>query len=342
MINFEIINIENLRRMIQNYFDDDNFNFNFLKKFNETIEIMERLYKENKKWIVAYSGGKDSTTVVLIALYMKSIHRDINLQITYSDTLMEIPLMSKVAYSFLEFLNEEYPGIVTIVYPDIEDRFWVRMIGRGYPPPGPRFRWCTDKIKIKPARKIHNDDGIFITGMRIGESLQRDTKLKDSCLINNSTECGNKNWIMQKGIYVTTPIINWTDEDVWFFLKNFGNKIIPKINLVIDLYKERPLRFGCWMCSVVEKDKTMLELARYDYKIRKLLDFKEWIIKESKKIENRYIKKNGKLGRMKKEFRWKILKNLINLQKELNIQLISNEEIKRIEELLNSEFYGEY
>ncbi|OWP56909.1 MAG: hypothetical protein B2I17_03395 [Thermoplasmatales archaeon B_DKE] len=73
----------------------------FIEKFNESIGILEKLYEKNKKWIVTYSGGKDSTSLVVLALYMKQIHPDIDLRITYSDTMMEIPQMSTVAYSFL-------------------------------------------------------------------------------------------------------------------------------------------------------------------------------------------------------------------------------------------------
>ena len=154
----------------------------FVSKFEDSIEIFEKLYSKDKNWTIAYSGGKDSTALAVLALYMKSIHPDIKMRITYSDTRMEIPEMSGVAYNFLEYIENNFDSKVKIVKPQIADTYWVRMIGRGYPPPGPRFRWCTDKMKIIPSRKLSNDKGIFITGMRIGESKQRDTKLKNSCL----------------------------------------------------------------------------------------------------------------------------------------------------------------
>ena len=74
----------------------------FKDKFQESIGILEQLYNKNKRWIVTYSGGKDSTALVVLSLYMKTIHPDLDLNITYSDTLMEIPQMSNVAYSFLK------------------------------------------------------------------------------------------------------------------------------------------------------------------------------------------------------------------------------------------------
>ena len=318
-------------------------NSSFKDKFNDSIGILEQLYNKNKRWIVTYSGGKDSTALVVLSLYMKTIHPDIDLNITYSDTLMEIPQMSNVAYSFLKAIENRYPAQVRIVYPEIEDTYWVRMIGRGYPPPGPRFRWCTPKIKIKPSRKLHEDNGLFITGLRMGESQQRDIRLKSSCLNGGANECGSDVWVNQKGIDVAAPIIHWTAEEVWYFLMLPGRKALPETQLVVDLYGNTAMRFGCWMCTVVMKDRTMMALAKSgDVKIQKLLEFREWIVEESKKPENRYIRKDGRKGRLSKEFRVLILNKLIIMERELRVALISNFEINSCVSLVNSNKYGKY
>ena len=315
----------------------------FKEKFEESINILEQLYKKNKRWIVTYSGGKDSTALVVLSLYMKTVHPDIDLNITYSDTMMEIPQMSVVAYTFLKSIENSYPAKVKIVYPDINDTYWVRMIGRGYPPPGPRFRWCTPKIKIKPSRKLHEDNGLFITGLRMGESQQRDIRLKSSCLNGGANECGSDVWVNQKGIDVAAPIIHWSAEDVWYFLMFPGKRAIPETQLVVDLYGNTSMRFGCWMCTVVMKDRTMIALAKSgDYKVQKLLEFREWIVEESKKPENRYFRNDGRKGRLRKDFRRLILERLMELQEGIGIEIITDEESGISLELLNSERYGEY
>lgn len=315
----------------------------FKDKFQESIGILEQLYNKNKRWIVTYSGGKDSTALVVLSLYMKTIHPDIELNITYSDTLMEIPQMSNVAYSFLKAIENRYPAQVTIVYPEIEDTYWVRMIGRGYPPPGPRFRWCTPKIKIKPSRKLHDDNGLFITGLRMGESQQRDIRLKSSCLNGGANECGSDVWVNQKGIDVAAPIIHWTAEEVWYFLMMPGRKALSETQLVVDLYGNTAMRFGCWMCTVVMKDRTMMALAKAgDVKVQKLLKLREWIVEESKKPENRYFRKDGRKGRLRLELRKELLSKLVSLQKEINIVLITKPEIRRIEQLFDSAMYLDY
>jgi hypothetical protein len=38
--------------------------------------------------------------------------------------------------------------------PEIEDSFWVNLIGKGYPAPRLKFRWCTERLKIKPSNKF--------------------------------------------------------------------------------------------------------------------------------------------------------------------------------------------
>jgi len=100
--------------------------------------------------------------------------------------------------------------------------------------------------------------------------------------------------VNQKGIDVAAPIINWTAEEVWYFLMMPGRKAIPETQLVVDLYGNTAMRFGCWMCTVVMEDKTMIALAKSgDVKVQKLLEFREWIVEESKKAENRYFRKDG-------------------------------------------------
>ena len=318
-------------------------NSSFKSKFEESINIFEQLYKKNKRWVVTYSGGKDSTALVVLSLYMKTLHPDIDLNITYSDTMMEIPQMSTVAYSFLTAIEKRYPAQVKIVYPEIEDTYWVRMIGRGYPPPGPRFRWCTPKIKIKPSRKLHADNGLFITGLRMGESQQRDIRLKSSCLNGGANECGSDVWVNQKGIDVAAPIIHWTADEVWYFLMMPGRKAIPETQLVVDLYGNTAMRFGCWMCTVVMKDKTMMALAKSgDVKVQKLLEFREWIVEESRKPENRYFRKDGRKGRLNIEFRHSILRKLLALQDEINLVLITKQELRSIETIFDSGAYRDY
>ena len=77
-------------------------------------------------------------------------------------------------------------------------------------------------------------------------------------------------------------------------------------------------------------------------KIQKLLEFREWIVQESKKPENRYFRKDGRKGRLNKKFRYVILEKLLILQQEVNLKLITDYEVKITLAILESRNYEEY
>src|SRR5208337_4460920 len=102
-----------------------------------------------------------------------------------------------------------------IVKPKLEDRFWVNVLGKGYPPPHQRFRWCTNRLKIRPCeyglrKHIIKGKTAIITGVRFGESHSRDQRLNASCV--RGGECGQGIWFEKSnrlGVGYLAPIINW-------------------------------------------------------------------------------------------------------------------------------------
>src|SRR3954447_10931604 len=67
--------------------------------------------------------------------------------------------------------------------PDVEDSFWVNLIGRGYPAPRQKFRWCTERLKIRPSNKFIRDmvrqygEAILVLGPRKAESQARAARM---------------------------------------------------------------------------------------------------------------------------------------------------------------------
>ena len=63
--------------------------------------------------------------------------------------------------------------------PEVEDSFWVNLIGKGYPAPRKKFRWCTERLKIRPSNKFirdvvrQNGEAILVLGTRKAESQRR-------------------------------------------------------------------------------------------------------------------------------------------------------------------------
>jgi DNA sulfur modification protein DndC len=294
------------------------------------------------RWVVTFSGGKDSTlTALLAADYLSQIGGERpRLDVVYSDTLMEIPAMRKAAGSFLRYMRQfskehDLPIQVRIVRPKVEDRYWVRMIGKGYPPPKPKFRWCTRRLKITPAAPFVNTGKptAVLTGVRYGESAQRTGRLVASC--TNGGECGQDYWAARgpRGSNITyfAPVIDWRTCKVWDFLHFVAPEAGWPTQDVFALYGDTSLRFGCWTCTLVRRDKTVESLIEREpgSSLEQLHEFREFIWEESKKPENRLVK-NGHLAGLTVAFRRELLSRLRELERETDRRLISDAEVSTI------------
>jgi DNA sulfur modification protein DndC len=63
--------------------------------------------------------------------------------------------------------------------PTVKDSFWVNLIGKGYPAPRHKFRWCTERLKIRPSNAFimsvvkQSREAILLLGARKQESNAR-------------------------------------------------------------------------------------------------------------------------------------------------------------------------
>ena len=136
------------------------FNENTLE---ELIEEIRYVYKsDDRPWVIGYSGGKDSTTVVELVykmlLGLREEERHKNVYIVSSDTLIENPLIKIYLSKMNELLGQaadrdRLPIKSAMVTPPANNSFWANVIGRGFPTPrmNGTFRWCTDRLKINPS-----------------------------------------------------------------------------------------------------------------------------------------------------------------------------------------------
>jgi 3'-phosphoadenosine 5'-phosphosulfate sulfotransferase (PAPS reductase)/FAD synthetase len=62
---------------------------------------------------------------------------------------MELPPLRNAAMGVMDVLRAKGYRC-QVVLPEMADRFFVYMFGRGVPPPSNTFRWCTSQIKIEP------------------------------------------------------------------------------------------------------------------------------------------------------------------------------------------------
>lgn len=251
----------------------------------ESIKSIEGLYDT---WILMWSGGKDSTTMLTLILQLIDdghIKRPKNLKVFISDTRMELIPLWFTAMELIKQVTERGYD-VEIVRSDIDDRFWVYMLGYGVPPPSNTFRWCTQKLKIDPAEKamekyLSGLNGtadktkwskvLLMTGVRIGESAARDARISLSCG-KGGTECGQGHYHQMTNSYLDrlAPIIHWRTCVEWDWLKVFapGRHGGWKTALLADAYgdgEDPNTRTGCIGCPLASKDKALLAIIKINH-----------------------------------------------------------------------------
>ena len=170
------------------------------QRINDIIEDIKEQYLEednNIPWIIGYSGGKDSTVVLtlvwraLLSLQKENGNTSLNRQVfvVNNDTLVESPIISDYVIEVLDVIKkaareQELPISVQVTTPKLEDSFWISFLGKGYPVPNNQFRWCTDRLKIKPTTQFILDkvddmgEAIVLIGTRMSESATRAKSIK--------------------------------------------------------------------------------------------------------------------------------------------------------------------
>ena len=127
--------------------------------------IMKLYQSDNRPWVIGYSGGKDSTTVLqlvvesLLAMKEDGVDLSKKVYVISSDTMVETPLIISSINNNLKKVQEyadisNLPIQTQLVRPSIDQTFWVNLIGKGYPVPNQSFRWCTDRMKIDPSNRL--------------------------------------------------------------------------------------------------------------------------------------------------------------------------------------------
>ncbi len=290
------------------------FNENTLEELMEEIQYVYR--SDDRPWVIGYSGGKDSTTVVeLVYKMLQSLPdwlRHKNVYIVSSDTRIENPLIKIYLNRMNDLIGKaaERDGLpikTTMVMPPADNSFWANVIGRGFPTPrvNGTFRWCTDRLKINPSadyiREVIKNEGqevVVLLGVRKAESEARRRRIEGRELANRLM---NRHETIQDA-YVYNPIVELTTDDVWDVLLNLDGGKTPwgsNNNELVALYSdadsgECPFagvhaggqtqscgnsRFGCWVCTVVKEDKSLNGFIKSGHReLIPLAEFRTWLM----------------------------------------------------------------
>jgi len=302
---------------------------------NDLVDEVKTLYQaDNRPWIIGFSGGKDSTTILSLVysalLDLAPEARNKHIYVVSSDTLVETPVVVDMINRVQEVINKEgqknkLPISAHTVYPKTDQTFWVNLLGRGYPAPQQTFRWCTERMKIDPVTLFITDkvtqfgEVIVVLGSRNQESSSRAQVIAnhaiEGSLLSRHSSLPNA--------YTYMPIKDWSADDVWLYLMGAPCPWDGNNQELFDLYKgsnqgECPLvidkstpscgnsRFGCWTCTVVTEDRALHGLIESGMKwMKPLLDFRNKIHKSTdpklKREYRNYKRRTGKVSYMRGE-----------------------------------------
>lgn len=311
-----------------------------------------------RHWAIAYSGGKDSTALVAAVTHLLDAGKVAppeSLTVLYCDTRQELPPLQRAALRILEDLSER--GVRTqVVLPQLDDRFYVYVLGRGVPPPSNTFRWCTPQLKIEPMhaalaglRDMAGHKVLMLTGVRLGESAARDQRIAVSCS-KDSGECG-QGWFQvatpDSLADTLAPLLHWRLCHVYDWLYFEPERHGLDTSGIAAVYGEDDVRTGCVGCNLASRDNALERLIRQPEweHLRPLLELKP-LFAELKLARNRKrksepeLRQDGqwahnvqRLGPLTMEARAYGLERIKDIQSRARVDLVNEEEEARIREL---------
>ena len=268
-----------------------------------------------------------------------------------TDTLVENPVVSHWVRKSLEQIKfaaeeQDLPIEARLLTPDVKNTFWVNLIGKGYPAPRHGFRWCTERLKIHPSnhfiRNVIRTSGeaVLVLGTRKAESTNRaatmakyeigkvDELLQSDSNLSNSLRYSDT--LPNAVIY--SPIQEWRDDEVWMYLMQCENPWGISNQDLFNMYRgatednECPLvvdtstpscgdsRFGCWVCTLVNKDKSMEAMIQNDEEkewLQPLLDIRNELDVHRDRHRRDFRRLRGKVQLFEREHKGeKIIKNI--------------------------------
>lgn len=275
----------------------------FPRTIDTLLEEIRDLYRADTiPWVVGYSGGKDSTaTLQLVWMALDGLspnERTKTVHVISTDTLVENPIVAAWVTQSLETMRHAATSLGMPIEPhrltpEVTDTFWVNLIGKGYPAPRPKFRWCTERLKIKPSNAFisnvvrANGECILVLGTRKAESQMR-ARSMNKLEKQRVRDRLSPNGALPNSL-VYSPIEAWSNDDVWMYLMQQKNPWGYNNKDLLTMYQgasedgECPLvvdsstpscgdsRFGCWVCTLVERDKSMQAMIQND-------EEKEWML----------------------------------------------------------------
>ena len=231
-------------------------------KIKKAIDRL-RTFEPPEGYYLAFSGGKDSQCI-----YHLAKEAGVKFDAHNSHTTVDPP-------ELVYFIRENYPDVI-IEKP--EQSMW-RLIVKKRMPPTRMVRYCCDVLK-----EGAGIGRIVATGVRWAESSKRKNRdvieiiakrKKDKIKLNSDNNEDRRMFetCITKGKRIVNPIIDWTDEDVWGYIKSRKLKYCK-------LYDEGFKRLGCVGCPMAGQAGREKEFERWPkYKANYIRAFQRMIDK---------------------------------------------------------------
>ena len=194
---------------------------------SDKVERAIKLLKDNEPedgYYLAFSGGKDSCTIKELAK-MAGVKFDA----FYNCTTIDPP-------ELVRFIKEHHKDVKWNM--PKHGNMMHRVATKPSPPPTRVARWCCAEYK-----ETGGDGKVKIFGVRAAESKARAARWREKPDYEGRFES-------------VCPIVYWSDDDVWAFLKNYN---VP----YCSLYDEGWTRLGCVGCPLANREQQKKEFARW-------------------------------------------------------------------------------
>jgi len=320
-----------------------------------TTEIQALYLSDGIPWVVGYSGGKDSTATLQLVwnaiAQLPAEKRTKTIHVITTDTLVENPIVTAWVKNSLHLIktaaiDQGLPFVPHLLQPDFKETYWVGLIGKGYPAPRGKFRWCTERLKINPSNRFIRDvirasgEAIVVLGTRKAESTKRAHRMTQWETMRVREHLSPNMNLPNSLVY--SPIEDWQNDEVWIYLMqwdnpwNYSNKDLFAMYKGASADNECPLvvdtstpscgssRFGCWVCTLVSQDKSLKAMIQNDTEkewMQPLLDFRRELDLEENRSRRDFRRRTGEVQLYER-----------NLEGEVSIEPIPGPYIKEARE----------
>ncbi len=240
-----------------------------IEKEKTAIERLRAFEPETEPYHLCYSGGKDSDVIRILAM-LAGVKHEIHHNLTSVDAPETVRYVQSIPNVIIDIPHDKDGNRISM---------WSLIVKKGLPPTR-LMRYCCSELKEKGGKgrmkitgvraaesvnRAKNAGMIKIIGkpktvQKMAENLGADYEINQAGgLVMNMDNDENRRLVehcYRTATAMINPILDWTDSDVWEFLKYYGCEANP-------LYQCGKKRIGCIGCPMQNNKKRAEEFDRY-------------------------------------------------------------------------------